>query len=92
MSNLRIVHRIISVILGTCCHRCDPFDAVGFKAWAAKGQCPAIPPVLGLFNKLIRNGFKVILLTGRDEETLKQCTVDNLRNQGFIGYDRLIMR
>jgi hydroxymethylpyrimidine pyrophosphatase-like HAD family hydrolase len=57
-----------------------------------KGWCTAIPPVLRLFNKLIDNGFKVILLTGRDKETLYQATIDNLHNQGFIGYDQLIMR
>ncbi|KAK7821306.1 acid phosphatase 1 [Quercus suber] len=37
-------------------------------------------------------GFKVILLTGRDEETLGQATTDNLHSQGFIGYERLIFR
>ena len=57
-----------------------------------KGGCPAISAVLGLFDKLVESGFKVILLTGRDEETLGQVTVDNLHNQGFIGYERLILR
>lgn len=73
----------------TC--RCDPFDVDAFVAWATRGKCPAIPPVLRLFRKLISIGFKVILLTGRDE-TIERCTVDNLRSQGFIGYERLIMR
>lgn len=72
--------------------RCDPFDAAGFKAWATKAQCPAIPPVLRLFKKLVRSGFKVMLISGRDEQTLRRCTVDNLRIQGFVGYERLIMR
>ncbi|XP_034694432.1 acid phosphatase 1 isoform X1 [Vitis riparia] len=71
---------------------CDPYDPKGFKAWALKGGCPAISAVLGLFDKLVERGFKVILLTGRDEETLGQVTVDNLHNQGFIGYERLILR
>ncbi|RVW80804.1 Acid phosphatase 1 [Vitis vinifera] len=71
---------------------CDPYDPKGFKAWALKGGCPAISAVLGLFDKLVESGFKVILLTGRDEETLGQVTVDNLHNQGFIGYERLILR
>ncbi|KAJ6381571.1 hypothetical protein OIU77_030284 [Salix suchowensis] len=69
---------------------CDPFDPAGFKAWALKGGCPAIPAVLGLFKYLVRNGFKVFLITGRDQETLGQATTDNLHNQGFIGYERLI--
>ncbi|KAJ1388220.1 HAD superfamily [Sesbania bispinosa] len=37
-------------------------------------------------------GFKVFLLTGRDEATLGKITIDNLHNQGFIGYERLILR
>lgn len=74
----------------TC--RCDPYDPTGFRAWAMRGGSPAIEPVLELFNKLIETGFKVFLVTGRDEETLRQATVENLENQGFSGYERLIMR
>ncbi|KAI9392558.1 hypothetical protein POPTR_006G110900v4 [Populus trichocarpa] len=70
---------------------CDPFDPAGFKAWALKGGCQAIPAVLGLFNNLVQNGFKVFLITGRDQETLGQVTSDNLHDQGFIGYERLIL-
>ncbi|KAF8402457.1 hypothetical protein HHK36_010541 [Tetracentron sinense] len=71
---------------------CDPYDPVGFKTWAMRGGSPAIPAVLGLFEKLIEGGFKVLLVTGREEETLGQATLDNLYNQGFIGYERLILR
>ncbi|XP_077239286.1 HAD superfamily, subfamily IIIB acid phosphatase isoform X2 [Tasmannia lanceolata] len=70
----------------------DPFDSAGYKAWAQKGSCPAIPAILQLFKKLIEGGFKVFLLTGRDEELLGQITTENLHNQGFIGYERLILR
>ncbi|XP_043702321.1 acid phosphatase 1-like [Telopea speciosissima] len=71
---------------------CDPFDPIDFKKWALKGSCPAIPAVLELFKKLISSGFKVFLLTGRDEAGLGQATLDNLHNQGYLGYERLIMR
>ncbi|KAK6255616.1 Acid phosphatase [Theobroma cacao] len=71
---------------------CDPYDPSGFKAWAMMGACPAIPAVLGLFTKLVDSGFKVFLVTGRDEETLAPATIANLHNQGFIGYERLIFR
>ncbi|XP_019465345.1 PREDICTED: acid phosphatase 1-like [Lupinus angustifolius] len=71
---------------------CDPYDPPAFRAWALKGWCTAIPSVLDLFNKLIDQGFKIILLTGRDEEIFHQVTIENLHNQGFIGYERLIMR
>lgn len=72
--------------------RCEPYDPNGFRAWALKGGCPAIPSVLRLFNKLVETGFKVVLVTGRDEETFGQVTHDNLHNQGFTGYHRMIMR
>ncbi|XP_024022867.1 acid phosphatase 1 isoform X1 [Morus notabilis] len=71
---------------------CDPYDPSGFKAWAMIGGCPAVPGMLGLFNKLVEMGFKIFLVTGRDEETLGQPTIDNLHNQGFQDYERLIMR
>ncbi|WCJ27867.1 HAD superfamily subfamily IIIB acid phosphatase [Euphorbia peplus] len=71
---------------------CDPYDPTGFRAWAMTGGCPAIPGMLRVFEELIRNGFKVILLTGRDQDTLRQTTLDNLHNQGFLGFHQLIMR
>ncbi|KAI3473859.1 hypothetical protein Pfo_028040 [Paulownia fortunei] len=71
---------------------CEPFDPLAFKAWALNGGCPAIPDVLRLFNKLIQTGFKVFLVTGRDEETLGPATTENLYNQGYFGYQRLILR
>ncbi|OWM67040.1 acid phosphatase 1-like [Punica granatum] len=71
---------------------CDPFEGAGFRAWAGKGECPAIPGVLRLYKKLIGCGFKVILITGRDKERLGQVTILNLHDQGFSGYQQLIMR
>ncbi|KAL9152727.1 hypothetical protein ABFS82_10G001700 [Erythranthe guttata] len=71
---------------------CEPFDPLAFKAWALNGACPAIPDVLRLFNKLIQTGFKVFLVTGRNEDTLGQATVQNLDDQGFFGYERLFLR
>ncbi|KAK3017757.1 hypothetical protein RJ639_005073 [Escallonia herrerae] len=71
---------------------CDPYDPQGFKSWALGGGCSAIPAVLRLFDRLIEAGFKVFLVTGRDEETLGQATRQNLQGQGFTGYERLILR
>lgn len=70
----------------------DPYDPMQFKAWAMRGDCPAIPAVLKLFNKLISSGFRVFLLTGRDEETMGKSTTENLHIQGFVGYEKLILR
>jgi hypothetical protein len=65
---------------------------LAFKAWASREACPGIRPVLGLFTTLLDKGFKVFLLSGRDEETLGSCTAANLEAEGFSGYERLIMR
>ncbi|KAI4302630.1 hypothetical protein MLD38_038352 [Melastoma candidum] len=70
----------------------DPFDGPGFVAWAVRGECPAIPLVLRLFQRLIEAGFKVILVTGRDKASLGEATIANLQCEGFDGYERLIMR
>ncbi|XP_016903001.1 acid phosphatase 1 isoform X2 [Cucumis melo] len=72
--------------------RCDPYDPSAFRSWAMEGACPAIQPVAELFTKLIGSGFKVFLVTGRDEETLGQVTIENLHREGFIGYERIILR
>jgi hypothetical protein len=45
-----------------------------------------------LLQTLRSRGFRVFVVTGRDEETLGSCTAANLAAAGFSGYDRLIMR
>lgn len=75
-----------------CVCRCDPYDPDGFRTWALRGGSPAIPAVRRLFYNLVGRGFKVFLITGRDEETLGQATLDNLQKQGFIGFEKLILR
>ncbi|CAN0846961.1 Acid phosphatase 1 [Linum grandiflorum] len=71
---------------------CLPFDPLSFRAWAYRAHCPAIPAVLGLFENLRAMGFKVFLVSGRDEEGLGAATRLNLVHQGFVGYERLILR
>ncbi|KAF0913684.1 hypothetical protein E2562_023779 [Oryza meyeriana var. granulata] len=68
------------------------YDPSAFKMWATKGACPGIPAVFELFATLQAKGFKVFLLSGRDQETLGTCTLENLESEGFLGYERLIMR
>lgn len=73
-------------------NRCDGYDPAAFKAWALKESCPAIVAVRDLFGQLVEMGFKVFLITGRDQETLSEATANNLESEGFIGYEGLIMR
>ncbi|PWA91437.1 HAD superfamily, subfamily IIIB acid phosphatase [Artemisia annua] len=70
----------------------DPYNPQAFKEWASRGICPAVPPILRLFVKLIQRGFKVFLISGRDETTLGETTLYNLHFQGFFGFERLILR
>ncbi|KAL6660129.1 hypothetical protein ACP70R_002251 [Stipagrostis hirtigluma subsp. patula] len=68
------------------------YDPLAFKEWATKEACSGIHPVRELFTALLDKGFKVFLLSGRDEEALGSCTAENLEAEGFSGYERLIMR
>ncbi|CAL5084716.1 unnamed protein product [Urochloa decumbens] len=68
------------------------YDPVAFRMWASRGICPGIPAVQWLFQTLKGRGFRIFLVTGRDEETLATSTTANLAAAGFSGYDRLIMR
>ncbi|KAJ4832539.1 hypothetical protein Tsubulata_000100 [Turnera subulata] len=67
----------------------------GMDAWILDVDDTCISNLLYYRGKrygLVQRGFKVFLLTGRDQETLGQATLDNLQYQGFIGYERLILR
>ncbi|CAH1445992.1 unnamed protein product [Lactuca virosa] len=70
----------------------DPYDPHAFKEWALIGICPGIPAILGLFRNLVESGFKVFLISGRDETAFGLVTVQNLHLQGFFGFQRLILR
>ncbi|XP_074571517.1 acid phosphatase 1-like [Curcuma longa] len=70
----------------------DPYDPLGFRSWAQRGICSAIPKMLRVYKRLIEKGFKVFLVTGRDEEMFNSSTSRNLDAQGFKGHERLIMR
>ncbi|XP_066396584.1 acid phosphatase 1-like [Miscanthus floridulus] len=67
-------------------------DYLAFRAWASRAICPGTPAMQWLFQTLRSRGFRVFLVTGRDEETLGSCTAANLAAAGFSWYDRLIMR
>lgn len=83
---------MIGGALLVCMSACRAYDPAAFRAWASKGICPGIPAMVKLFWTLKGRGFKVFLLSGRDEETLAAATASNLAAAGFAGYDRLILR
>lgn len=71
---------------------CQAFDSAKFKQWIMKAECDAIPAMLAVFQELVRRGFKVFLVTGRDQARMAHITSLNLHGQGFIGYHRLLFR
>ncbi|XP_047091874.1 acid phosphatase 1-like [Lolium rigidum] len=67
------------------------FDHLEFDKWVERGEAPAIPSSLSLYNEVRELGFKTFLLTGRSEGH-EGVTVDNLRKEGFHEWDKLILR
>ncbi|XP_062233649.1 acid phosphatase 1-like [Phragmites australis] len=67
------------------------FDHHAFDKWVERGEAPAIPSTLKLYNEVRDLGFKTFLLTGRSEAH-QVVTVDNLNRQGFHDWDKLILR
>uniref|UniRef100_A0A0D9WLK9 Acid phosphatase n=1 Tax=Leersia perrieri TaxID=77586 RepID=A0A0D9WLK9_9ORYZ len=67
------------------------FDHREFDKWVERGEAPAIPSSLKLYNEVRELGFKTFLLTGRSEGH-EGVTVDNLNKQGFHDWDKLILR
>ncbi|KAF6146141.1 hypothetical protein GIB67_015579 [Kingdonia uniflora] len=62
-----------------------------FDKWVENGTAPVIESSLKLYEEVFRLGFKVFLLTGRSERH-RNITVENLRNAGFMNWDKLILR
>ncbi len=62
-----------------------------WDAWVAKGEAPAIMPVLELFRAARRAGVEVIFITGRKESD-RPGTEKNLRAAGFGDYEGLWLK
>ncbi|KDP22459.1 hypothetical protein JCGZ_26290 [Jatropha curcas] len=67
------------------------FDPLEFDKWVEKAMAPAIEPSLKLYKEILGLGFKVFLLTGRNEKQ-RSVTEENLINAGFQNWDKLILR
>ncbi|XP_010433112.1 PREDICTED: acid phosphatase 1-like [Camelina sativa] len=69
----------------------EPYDDTKFNEWAVQGKAPAFDASLKLYKALKRLGFTIILLTGRDESQ-RSVTAKNLRDAGYFGWNRLLLR
>ncbi|KAK8516220.1 hypothetical protein V6N13_025728 [Hibiscus sabdariffa] len=67
------------------------FDPIEFDKWVQRGTAPAIEPSLQLYEKVLDLGFKIFLLTGRNEQH-RSITIENLTKAGFRRWDKLILR
>jgi acid phosphatase len=59
------------------------------KQWNKELKAPAIKQVQGLYNFLIKRGFKIIFLTGRNTNEY-DVTYKNLELAGYSGFDTLM--
>lgn len=62
-----------------------------WDAWVAKGEAPAIAPVLAFFADARRAGVEVFFITGRKESD-RAGTEKNLRGAGFGDYTGLVLK
>ncbi|KAL5697726.1 hypothetical protein ACHQM5_028843 [Ranunculus cassubicifolius] len=69
----------------------EKFDDATFNGWVGLSECPVLPASLKLYKELKRLGFKIVLLTGRDESQ-RNYTVKNLVLAGYEDWERLLLR
>lgn len=69
----------------------EAFNTKTFEAWVLEMKSPALPSSLLLYNGLLARGFKIMLLTGRDESQ-RNITVHNLSQAGYKGWSALLLR
>lgn len=67
------------------------FDVTALINYLAQGISPALPESLKLYRRLLRLGFKIVLLTGRMEPS-RNLTESNLKNVGYHSWEKLILR
>ncbi|KAL7147593.1 hypothetical protein ABFS83_06G117800 [Erythranthe nasuta] len=67
------------------------FDGEKFDMWVEKGEAPALKSSLKVYEEVLGLGFKVFLLTGRNER-FRNITARNLVRAGFRNWDKLILR
>lgn len=68
-----------------------PQGPCGSRAWNAMAKAQPIAPTLALFNEAKRLGIKIFFITGR-RNSERVVTAENLRNAGYEGYERLVMK
>ncbi|KAF7843416.1 stem 28 kDa glycoprotein-like [Senna tora] len=65
----------------------EEYNATEFDTWLEKGEAPALPETIKLYNKLLNLGFKIVFLTERNAGHIK-ITQQNLRNVGYTTWHK----
>ncbi|KAA0061518.1 acid phosphatase 1-like [Cucumis melo var. makuwa] len=68
-----------------------PYNDTSFIEWVKKGSAPALPASFAVYKWVKKLGFKIFILTGRDE-SLRAVTEQNLIAAGYSGWEELILR
>ncbi|KAL5755920.1 hypothetical protein ACOSP7_020335 [Xanthoceras sorbifolium] len=73
-------------------YKAKAYNKTEFVEWELKGEAPAVPGIVDLYDKLLELGFKIIFITGKSETTLRNITEYNMKNVGFHTWEKLILR
>ncbi|XP_026453271.1 acid phosphatase 1-like isoform X2 [Papaver somniferum] len=68
-----------------------PHMDLAFNAWVDTGKAPALPETLKLYKHLKALGFKVVYITGR-EENRRDITRKNLHAVGYKNWEKLLLK
>ncbi|XP_026453270.1 acid phosphatase 1-like isoform X1 [Papaver somniferum] len=68
-----------------------PYNSTAFNAWVDTGKAPALPETLKLYKHLKALGFKVVYITGR-EENRRDITRKNLHAVGYKNWEKLLLK
>ncbi|KAL6900800.1 hypothetical protein ACP4OV_005476 [Aristida adscensionis] len=68
-----------------------PYNATRINEYLKLGTAPALPETQRLFKKVVSLGIRPVFLTGRTENQ-RAFTVQNLRRQGYSGWEKLLLK
>lgn len=89
---VEIEHNDFAYIPGGAC-TLRPGLACGVHAWELSARATALKPTLALFDAAKGWGVTVFFITGRrDRPDLRRATIENLREAGYHGWKKLVMR
>ncbi|KAL6607717.1 hypothetical protein ACP70R_040780 [Stipagrostis hirtigluma subsp. patula] len=69
----------------------EPYNATYFDEYVANATAPALPEVLGLYERLLAMGIKVVFITGRHDYQ-REPTVKNLHSAGYHTWEKLVLK